>query len=231
MASSVPLETAGSAGIRSRFVDNINGLRDARAGGRLRDAGPALRAAAARLPGARLQLAQGDAAAGRGGLPRGRARPARLRPHHRLGRRLRRRPRLVPPAQPGARRARAGLGARLSLGRGGRRARFRLAGRGLVRAGAARRVPLGGADERAVRGPPALPFDTPTAAGRRRRPARASTTTLAALPPPRKHYQWYYSTRRGQRQHAALPAGRPRLPARLLPPQERRLDRRTSRSR
>ena len=66
---------------------------------------PALRPAAARLSRARLQLAQGDAAAGRGGLSRRRPRPARLRPHHRLGRGLRRRPRLLPHAQPGARRA------------------------------------------------------------------------------------------------------------------------------
>ena len=91
---------------------------DARAGGRLRGEGPALPAAAARLPGARLQLAQGDAAAGGGRLPRGRAGPARLRPHHRLGRRLRRRPRpfrmlnLVRDALG------PGLRARLSLGRG-----------------------------------------------------------------------------------------------------------------
>ena len=45
--------------------------------------------------------------------------------------------------QPGARRARAGVGVRLSLRRRRDRPRFRLAGRGLVRAGAARRVPLG----------------------------------------------------------------------------------------
>ena len=61
----------------------------------------------------------------------------------------------VPAAQSGARRARAGVGVRLSLGRCRGRPRFRQPGRGLVRAGAARRVPIGRADERAVRRPAA----------------------------------------------------------------------------
>ena len=42
----------------------------------------------------------------------------------------------------------------------GRRARFRIAGGGLVRADAARRVSIGGDDERAVRRRRALPFNT-----------------------------------------------------------------------
>ena len=112
------------------------------------------------------------------------------------------------------------------------RARLRLAGRGLVRAGAAGRVPLGGADERAVRGPAgdavrhgAMAPQPP------RRARRRIHDELAALDPPRKHYQWYYSTREAERRHAALPAGRPRLPARLLPPQERGLEATTSRIR
>src|SRR5258705_518961 len=45
-----------------------------------------------------LQLARGDAGAGRGWLPRRRARPAGLWPHHRRRRPLRRRCRAVPPA-------------------------------------------------------------------------------------------------------------------------------------
>ena len=54
---------------------------------------------------------------------------------------------------------------------------------------------------------------------------------LAALDPPRQHYQWYYSTPAGRSRHAR-PAGRPaRLPARLLPREERRLAGRTNRTR
>ena len=72
-------------------------------------------------------------------------------------------------------------------------------------------------------GPPDLPFDT-----ERHPPAVPAGPTiheaLAALPRPRKHYQWWYSTRAGERSDVALPAGRPRLPARLLPSQERRLE-------
>ena len=53
--------------------------------------------------------------------------------------------------QSGARRARAGVGVRLPQRRRRDRARFRQSGRGVVRADAARRVSFGGADERAVR--------------------------------------------------------------------------------
>jgi pimeloyl-ACP methyl ester carboxylesterase len=45
-------------------------------------------------------------------------------------------------------------------------------------------------------GPPALPFDTATAAaGERASPEPDIQDRLAALRPPRKHYQWYYATR------------------------------------
>ncbi len=64
-------------------------------------------------------------------------------------------------------------------------------------------------------GPPDL---TPAAVARRH-PCAA----MATLPRPRKHYQWYYSHAPRQRRHVALQAGRARVPARLLPPQERRL--------
>ena len=117
-----------------------------------------------------------------------RAGPARLRPHHRLGRRLRRRSRPVPHAQPGARRARAGLRARLPLGRRRGRARFRLAGRGLVRAGPAGRLPLGRADERAVRRPAAAAVRHGEGARPSRAPRIPMHRELAALPRPRKHY-------------------------------------------
>ena len=87
----------------------------------------------------------------------------------------------------------------------------------LVRPG---RVPLGRADERAVRRPAAAP---PAAAAARAAPDIHAA--LAALDRPRKHYQWYYSTRPANADMRALQAGRARLPARLLPPQKRRLDR------
>ena len=115
----------------------------------------------------------------------------------------------VPHPQSGARRAGPGLGARLSLGRGRGRPRLRLAGRGLVRAAAARRVPLRGADERAVRRPAARCRSTPTANGpRAARPAATSIhADLAALDPPRKHYHWYYSTREADADMRDCPQG------------------------
>ena len=76
-----------------------------------------------------------------------------------------------------------------------RRSRLRIAGRGLVRADAARRVSLGRDDERAVRrrARPAVQHRQ-RAAEAARRPARMDDE-LAALSPPRKHYQTYYTTR------------------------------------
>ena len=86
------------------------------------------------------------------------------------------------------------------------RARFRQLGRGMVRADPAGRVSLGGDDERAVRGPPALPFNTADA------PAKPPSEDpvhreLAALPRPRKHYQWYYSTREANADMHRAPQG------------------------
>ena len=82
----------------------------------------------------------------------------------------------------------------LPLVGGGRRARFRRLDRGLVRAGATRRVPLLALMSAPFAGPPELPFDT-----ERHPPEVPASPTiheaLAALPRPRKHYQWYYSTR------------------------------------
>ena len=72
-------------GIRSRFVEDINGLRMHVLEAGFETQRPALPAAAARLSRTGLQLAQGDAGAGGGRLSRDRAGPARLRPHHRLG--------------------------------------------------------------------------------------------------------------------------------------------------
>ena len=176
----------------------------ARAGGRLRGPGRPCVLLLHGFPGTGLQLAQGDAAAGRGRLSRDRARPARLRPHHRLGRPLRRRPRALPHAQPGARRARAGVGAGLPLGGRGGRPRLRLAGGGLVRADPARRVPLGRADERAVSpGRRALPFDTADAPPQPAAAPDCIHDELAALPRAAQALPVVLLDARGQRQHAA----------------------------
>ena len=69
------------AGVRSRFVDDVNGLRMHVLEAGLRNPGPAGRAAAARLSRTGLQLAQGDGPARRRRLSRLRARRARLRAH------------------------------------------------------------------------------------------------------------------------------------------------------
>ena len=96
------------------------------------------------------------------------------------------RPAVLPAAERGAGRAGTGRRSGPSFGCGGGGARFRLPGRRLVRAGAARRVPLRGTDERAVRRAPFLP---------RPAPGPDIHDALARLDRPRKHYQWYYSTR------------------------------------
>ena len=139
------------SGIRARFVRDINGLDVHMLEAGFDRPGPAARCAAARVSGDRLFLAQGDAGARRCRVSCRRAGSARLWPDDRVERQLRRRSPAVPAAELRARRAGPGRRARLSRGRGGCRARFRRLGRGLVRAGAARRVPLAGADERAVR--------------------------------------------------------------------------------
>ena len=154
MTELAPLEACGAAARHPiPLCAGHQRPADACAGGGLRGPRPAAGSAAARLSGARLFLAQGDAAAGRRGVPCRGARPAGLWPHDRLGRGLRRRPRLVSHSERGPGRAGAGLGARPPRGRDGRRARFRRLGRGLVRPRAPRRVPLGRADERALRRP------------------------------------------------------------------------------
>ena len=81
--------------------------------------------------------------------------------------------------------------------RDGRRARFRIAGRGLVRVDAARCLSIGRDDERAIRrrGTAAVQHRAtePPKPARRRRPN--ADDELAKLSPPRKHYQTYYTTR------------------------------------
>ncbi len=213
-------------GIRSRFVDGINGLTM-----HVLEAGFEAKGRPCVLllhgfPGARLQLAQGDAAAGGAGFhviapdQRGYGRTTGWDGDYDGDLGSFRMLNLVRDVL-GLR-----LGARLSLGGGRDRARLRLAGGGVVRAGAARRVPLGGADERAVRRSAALPFDTARSGAARRvdraqHPRRAGARST----PPRKHYQWYYSTRAADDNMRKCAAGRARLPARLLPLQERRLER------
>ena len=121
--------------------------------------------------------------------------------------RLRRRPRLVPAAQPGARRARARLGARLPLASppwsdtiSARRSRpgARWCGPTCSAPSALMSAPFAG--------PPALPFDT-DARTRRSPPSPTIHDELAALPRPRKHYQWYYSTRAANADMRHCPQG------------------------
>ena len=152
----------------------------ARARGRLRAEGPSRRPAPARLSRARLQLAQGDGADRRRRLSRDRARRARLRPDVGDRRALRRRPGAVPHAEPGARHAGAGLGVRLSLGRRGDRSRSGIAARGLVRARAPRRLPVGDDDERAVRRSAGAAVRHRGRAGAPRPPRRPTRSTTSS---------------------------------------------------
>ena len=187
---------------------------------------PARRAAAARLPGARLQLAQGDAAAGRRPATTWCARPARLRPHHRLGR-----------ATTTATWRRSGLlnlvRDAIGLARGARPSRRSAvvghdfgspvaAWCALVRPDVFRSR---GADERAVR--PAAPSPR----GSRRRPRTTSTPRSRRCRGRASITSGTTSTREANADMRHCAAGRARFPARLLPPQERRLARRTSPSR
>ena len=76
------------AGIRSRFVDGINGLRMHVLEAGFETPGRPCVLLLHGFPELAYSLAQGDAGAGGGRLSRDRAGPARLWPHHRLGRRL-----------------------------------------------------------------------------------------------------------------------------------------------
>ncbi len=56
-------------------------------------------------------------------------------------------------------------------------------------------------------GPPTLPFDTANAAPPAGEDPGAIHAALAALSPPRKHYQWYYSTRAADTDMRLCPQG------------------------
>ncbi len=56
-------------------------------------------------------------------------------------------------------------------------------------------------------GPPALPFDTANGVAPTGEDPGAIHAALAALSPPRKHYQWYYSTRAADADMRACPQG------------------------
>ena len=107
-----------------------------------------------------------------------------------------------------------------------RGARRRLAGRGLERADPARHLPLGGDDELAVRGraEPAVRHRQrrrAAAPGADRRRARRRAREAAA---PAQVLSELSAHARGQRRHAACAAGPARVLPRLLPLQERRLE-------
>ena len=226
MAGSVPFDSATlPAGIRSRFVDGINGLTLHVLEAGYESGRQAGRAPAARISGTRLQLAQGDAAAGGRRLSRDRAGPARLRPHHGLGRR---------PTTAISARSASSIWCAMrwgSVSALGLRSVAAVVGHdfgspvaawcALLRPDVFRSVVLMSAP---FGGPPQLPFDTAGRAAAPRASGPSIHEALAALDPPRKHYHWYYSTREADADMRHCRAGHPCLPARLLPPQERRLD-------
>src|SRR4029079_17332664 len=139
-----------------------------------------------------------------------RTRPARLRPYDRLGRRLRRRRRLVPDAETRTRCAWTPPRARLLVGRRGHRPRFRLAGLRVVRAVAPGRVPLRRADERAVRRrAAAAESERDRARAQHPRRPRGARPAAQALPV-------VLLDARSERKHVALSAARDSVPAPLL---------------
>ena len=173
---------------------------------RLRDQGPALRPAAARLSRARLLLAQGDAGAGCGRLSRDRAGPARLWPHHRMGSRITTAisPRSGSPiwcaTRSGwCRRSATQVDAVVGHDFGSPVAAWcALIRPDVFRSVSLMSAPFGGAAVAAVQ--------------HRRRAGKAAAEDpvhreLAALPRPRKHYQWYYSTREANADMHHAPQG------------------------
>lgn len=74
----------------------------------------------------------------------------------------------------------------------------------LIRPDVFRRVALMSAP---FAGPPALPFDTARRPAARTQTATSLEEALAALPRPRKHYQWYYATREADAQMRHCPQG------------------------
>ena len=141
------------AGIRSRLVNDINGIRMHILEAGFETPGRPGGAPPPRLSGTGVQLAEGHAADRHGRVSRLRARRARVRAHVRCGRQVHRRPQAVWHRQQDPRHARIGVRAGLSLGRRRHRARPGFAPRRLVRARATGRLPLGGHDERSVRRP------------------------------------------------------------------------------
>ena len=224
-----PLDSAVlPPGVRSRFVDGVNGLRDARARSGLRN----------RRAGRRVLLLHGypelayswrkimgPLACRR--LSRVRARRARLRAHVAGAGRT-----TATTCVRSARSTRSRTCSRScrpwATGRyGGDRTRPGIAARRLVRARTARRLPRSGDDERAVRRSTHAAVQhgehTPSRLRcaavarrdlRRTRQAVAATQALPALLP----------DARGEREHVARRAGPPSVPARLLPHEERGLE-------
>ena len=198
------------AGIRSRFVDDVNGLRMHVLEAGFESQGPARRRCCLHgFPELAYSWRKVMLPIAVGGLSRDRARPAGLRAHHGHGRR--------PTTTTSRRSARStwsgdvvgpGLRVRLPLGRRRRSATTSgLAARGLVRGRAPGRVPLGGDDERAVRRPACAAVRhrrcgrRPRATGRRWRHdlRRAGGADAAAQALPAVLHD-----ARGERQHAEL---------------------------
>src|SRR5262249_28367974 len=212
-----PLETATlPPGIRSRFVRGVNGLDIHILEAGYAPAGPPFGVVVDRVSETDYSRRQVmPALADRGAHA--------VAPRHRLEPRLRYRSAAVAHAQRRARRARPrrGVGAPFDPRR--RRQRFRRRDRRVVCSGSARRVPLAGADDAVWRtARPAVRHrregvstardaDDPRGAGGAAQTAQALSVVLRDAA--------------GQCPDHALPTGRAQFPARLLPPQERRLER------
>ena len=184
------------AGIRSRILDNINGIRV-----HVLDAG----FEAPNRPGVLLihgfpelayswrKVMPAIAAAGYHVVRSG---PAWLRTHRRDRGEVRRRPASVPHVQPGHRHGGAGIGARPSIEP---RSSATTWDRGIAAWCAVVRPDIFGTAvmmSAPFGGTPALPFGTADAPSRAAAPAADTINEdLARLNPPRKYYMRYYSTR------------------------------------
>ena len=215
------------AGIRSRVVNNNNGLMVHVLEAGFETAGRPCALLLHGFPELAYSWRKVMLPLAKAGYHVDRPRPARLWAHHGLGRLLRRRWRSLPQRQHGAGCDGTRLRARLPLGGGRRRPRCGLAGGVVVRGDPPRRLPQTCADELAVPRPAEdeLRHRQRRGAGaaalhRRpaRRRARQAQPAAQVLSQPPAHA-------RRQRRHAARPAGLARFLSRLLPRQERRLER------
>ena len=168
-------------GIRSRFVNNINGLRMHVLEAGFETPGRPAVLLLHGFPELAYSWRKVMLPIAAAGYPRHRARPARLRAHVRAPTSA-----TTTTSRRSARSTRSATSLGLVSAFGYRSVAavvghdFRLAARGLVRAGAARRLPLGGDDERAVRRAAGAAVQHRRCAPSRRHPARAPTRSTTS---------------------------------------------------